>query len=249
MIGEDGRIEGRNAVTEALRAERPISKLYTSKGNSDSALRHIISEARKAGIVVVEVDRRKLDAMSVSGAHQGVIAIASVKEYCTTADILEIAKERGESPFIVVCDELSDEHNLGAVIRTCEAAGVHGVIIPKRRSASLTATIAKTSAGAVEHMAVARVPNIVAALEELKKNGVWIYGTAADGSADLWDTNLTGGVAIVVGSEGDGIRRLVKEKCDFIISIPMRGKISSLNVSASAAIVIYEALRQRRSEQ
>jgi 23S rRNA (guanosine2251-2'-O)-methyltransferase len=238
-------IEGRNAVIEALRAGRTIDKIFIQRGETDKALGHIASKAREAGIVVVDADRRKLDGMSSTHAHQGVIALAAVREYCTVADILAIAAERGEPPFVLVCDELSDPHNLGAVIRTAEAAGVHGVIIPKRRSAGLTAIVDKTSAGAVEHMAVARVANLTAALRELKDVGVWVYGTAAEGASPLWQTDLKGPIAIVVGSEGDGIGRLVRENCDFLVSIPMRGQVSSLNVSAAAAVLVYEALRQR----
>jgi len=241
----EGMIEGRNAVIEALRAGRAIDKIYLAKGETDAALGHIASSARAAGAVVVETDRRKLDAMSVTKAHQGVIAFASVKEYVTVENILQIAADRGEPPFLVICDEISDHHNLGAIIRTAEAAGVHGVIIPKRRSAGMTAVVEKTSAGAVEHMAVARVANLTAAIKDLQKRGVWIYGTAADGDALLWETDLRGSVAFVIGSEGDGMSRLVSENCDFKLRIPMVGKISSLNASASAAIVLYEALRQR----
>jgi len=241
-----GVIEGRNAVVEALRAGRVLDKVYIAKGDTDSALAHIASKARAAGAVVVDADRRKLDEMSVTHAHQGVIAVAAVKEYVGIEDILELARERGEDPFIIVCDELSDPHNLGAVIRTAEAAGAHGIIIPKRRSAGLTAIVEKTSAGAVEHMAVARVSNLASALRELKKAGVWIYGTAAGASAAIWDTDLTGAVAIVIGSEGTGMSRIVAENCDFTLEIPMFGEVSSLNASVSAAIVMYEAVRQRR---
>ena len=241
----EGMIEGRNAVTEALRAGRPIDKIFIAKGETDAALGHIASKARSAGTVVVETDRRKLDAMSVTGAHQGVIALASVKEYVSVADILRIAEEKGEPPFLVICDEISDHHNLGAIIRTAEAAGVHGVIIPKRRSAGITAVVSKTSAGAVEYMPVARVANITATIQELKKSGVWIYGTAADGESPLWSTDLRGPAAFVIGSEGEGMSRLVAENCDFKLSIPMHGQVSSLNASASAAVVIYEVLRQR----
>lgn len=240
-----GYIEGRNAVQEALRAGRPLDKVYIAKGETDSTLAKIASKAREAGSVVVEADRRRLDFMSATGAHQGVIAVAAIKEYSTIEDILKIAEDRGERPFIIVCDEVSDGHNLGAIIRTAEAAGAHGVIIPKRRSAGLTAIISKTSAGAVEYIAVARVPNITAALNELKEHGVWVYGTAANGEAGLWNTDMTGAMAIVIGSEGEGMSRLVSDTCDFRISIPMSGQVSSLNASASAAIVIYEAVRQR----
>ena len=238
-------IEGRNAVMEALRAGRAIDKLYISKGEVDKTLGHIASKAREKGIVVVECDRRKLDFMSQTHAHQGVIALAAVRDYCSVEDLFAIAAERGEAPFFIVCDEISDGHNLGAIIRSAECAGAHGVIIPKRRSAGLTAVVDKASAGAAEHMAVARVPNIPAALKELKERGVWVYGTAADGASDLWHTDFSGPIALVIGSEGDGMGRLVRECCDFIVSLPMKGRVSSLNASATAAITMYEILRQR----
>lgn len=241
-----GYIEGRNAVNEALKAERPIDKLFVAKGETDATLARLIAKAKEAGTVIVETDRRKLDTMSTTGAHQGIIGIASVKEYVTIEDILKIAEERGEDPFIIICDEISDSHNLGAIIRTAETAGAHGVIIPKRRSAGIGAIVSKTSAGAVEYMAVSRVPNISAAIKELKEHGIWVYGTTAGGDSALWETDMTGPIAIVIGSEGDGMTRLVEENCDFKLSIPMMGKISSLNASASAAIVIYEVVRQRR---
>ena len=243
----DGIIEGRNAVIEALRAGESIDKIYLQKGETDKTLGHIASTARSAGVVVVEADRRKLDAMSRTHAHQGVIALAAVREYVAVEEILHIAEERGEAPLLVVCDEISDPHNLGAIIRTAECAGAHGVIIPKRRSAGLTAVVGKTSAGAVAHMAVARVPNIPSLLKDLKKQGIWIFGTAAEGSTALYDADLKGPAAVVIGSEGDGMSRLVSENCDFLVSIPMRGKISSLNASAAAAILLYEPVRQRLS--
>ena len=238
-------IEGRNAVTEALRAGRSIDKIYIAKGEVDKALGHIASRARDMGIVVVEADRRKLDAMSVTHAHQGVVAMAAVKEYCSVDDILAIAAERGEAPFVILCDEISDPHNLGAILRTAECVGAHGVIIPKRRSAGLTSIVDKTSAGAAEHMAVARVPNLPAAIKELKDKGLWIYGTTMDAPASLWDTDFTGPACIVIGSEGDGMGRLVTEQCDFLVRIPMRGKVNSLNASAAASVLMYEVLRQR----
>ena len=241
----DGVIEGRNAVIEALRVGTAIDKIYIAKGETDKTLGHIASRARDAGIVVVEADRRKLDFMSQTHAHQGVIALAAVKEYCTVDDIFEVANERGEQPFIIICDEISDPHNLGAIIRSAECAGAHGVIIPKRRSAGLTSIVDKSSAGAAEHMAIARVPNLPAAIKDIKARGVWVYGTAAGGQSDLWHTDLSGAVALVIGSEGDGMGRLVSESCDFIISLPMRGKVSSLNASTAAAITMYEVLRQR----
>ena len=241
----DGVIEGRNAVIEALRAGTAIDKIYLQKGETDKTLGHIASKARSAGAVVVEADRRKLDAMSRTHAHQGVIALTSVREYAGVEDILQAAADKGEPPLLVVCDELSDPHNLGAVIRTAECAGAHGVIIPKRRSAGLTAVVAKTSAGAVSHVPVARVPNLPALLNDLKKRGVWIFGTAANGTTSLYDADLKGPAAIVIGREGDGMSRLVTESCDFLVSIPMRGKLNSLNASAAAAILLYESVRQR----
>ena len=241
----DGVIEGRNAVIEALRAGTAIDKIYIMKGETDSALGHIASAAREKGIVVVDADRRKLDGMSRTHSHQGVIALAAVREYASVDDILNAAREKGENPLIVVCDELSDPHNLGAVIRTADAAGAHGVIIPKRRSAGLTAVVAKTSAGAVSHLPVARVANLPACLKELKQQGIWVFGTAADGDTPLYQADLKGPAAIVIGSEGTGMGRLVAETCDFKVSIPMRGKLNSLNASAAAAIVLYEAVRQR----
>lgn len=245
QAGADGLIEGRNAVIEALRAGTAIDKVYIARGETDATLGHIASKARQAGAVVVEADRKKLDFMSATHAHQGVIAVAAVREYVEVDDILAIAREKGEAPLIVVCDELSDPHNLGAVIRTAECAGAHGVIIPKRRSAGLTAVVAKTSAGAVAHLPVARVPNLTACLKELKDQGVWVFGTAADGDTSLYQADLKGPAAIVIGSEGDGMGRLVAETCDFKVSIPMKGKLNSLNASAAAAILLYEAVRQR----
>ena len=238
-------IEGRNAVMEALRAGRAIDKLFINRGEVDRTLGHIASTARDKGVVVVECDRRKLDFMSQTHAHQGVIAVCAVREYCSVDDILAIAGERGETPFVIVCDEISDGHNLGAIIRSAECAGAHGVIIPKRRSAGLTAVVDKASAGAAEHMAIARVPNLPAAIRELKERGLWVYGTAADGASDLWHTDFTGPLALVIGSEGDGMGRLVAESCDYIVSLPMKGQVSSLNASAAAAITMYEILRQR----
>ena len=224
----DGIIEGRNAVIEALRAGGAIDKIYLQKGETDRTLGHIASTARAAGVVVVEADKRKLDAMSRTHAHQGVIALAAVREYVTVESILAAAA-----------------HNLGAIIRTAECAGAHGVVIPKRRSAGLTAVVAKTSAGAVAHMPVARVPNIPTLLKDLKKQGVWVFGTAAEGTTSLYEADLKGPAAIVIGSEGDGMTRLAMENCDFLVSIPMRGKLNSLNASAAAAILLYEAVRQR----
>ena len=245
QMDAEGVIEGRNAVTAALRSGVAIDKLYIAKGETDRTLGRIAAEAKRSGVVVVEADRRKLDAMSATHSHQGVIAVAAAKEYSTVEDMLKAAEDRGEKPLLVVCDEISDPHNLGAIIRTAECAGAHGVIIPKRRSAGLTAVVAKTSAGAVSYMPVARVPNIPALLKDLQKQGVWIFGTAAEGTTTLYSADLRGPAAIVIGSEGDGMSRLVREGCDFLVSIPMKGQISSLNASAAAAILLYEAVRQR----
>ena len=243
----DGIIEGRNAVIEALRAGTAIDKIYLAKGETDKTLGHIASRAREAGVVVVvEADRRKLDAMSRTHSHQGVIALAAVREYVSVQSILDAAAAKGEPPLLVVCDEISDPHNLGAILRTAECAGAHGLIIPKRRSAGLTAIVGKTSAGAVSYLPVARVANLTSVLKDLKKQGVWIFGTAAGASTDLYSADLKGPAAIVIGSEGDGMSRLVAENCDFLVSIPMKGHISSLNASAAAAILLYEAVRQRR---
>lgn len=240
----DGVIEGRNAVIEALRAGENIDKIFIQKGETDKTLGHIASKARAAGIVVVDADKRKLDGMSRTHAHQGVIALAAMREYVSVEDILEKAAEKGEKPLIVICDEISDPHNLGAIIRTAECAGAHGVIVPKRRSATLNYTVDKTSAGALEYLPVARVSNLPACMEELKERGVWIYGTDMEG--ETWcQTDLTGPVALVVGNEGKGMGRLVREKCDFILSLPMSGNIQSLNASVAAGIVMYEVNRQR----
>ena len=241
----EGIIEGRNAVTEALRSGVNIDKVFIAKGEIDSALKHIASKARAAGAAVVEADRRKLDSMSLTHSHQGVIAMAAYADYVTMDEILGIAKKRGEEPMIVLCDEISDPHNLGAIIRTCEASGAHGVVIPKRRSAGLNATVAKASSGAIFHIAIARVTNLTSAIKELKKAGVWIFAATMDGEKTVWESDFKSATAFVIGSEGTGISRLVGENCDYRVSIPMSGKISSLNASVSAAVLLYEAFRQR----
>lgn len=238
-------LEGRNSVLEALRAGRTIDKIYLSSGDSDHGLVRIAALAKQAGIVVTRVDRRKLDQMSVTHAHQGVIATAAAHSYCSVEDILRFAEEKGEPPLIVICDEVSDPHNLGAIIRTAECVGAHGLIIPKRRSAGLSAVVSKASAGAVEYLPIAKVSNLVQTIEQLKKEGVWIYGTAASGSSSLYETDFSGPAALIIGSEGDGMSRLVSEQCDFRVSIPMKGHIDSLNASAAAAVLLYEVLRQR----
>lgn len=242
----EGMLEGRNAVTEALRSGRTIDKVFIAAGDTDRNLARLAAQAKEAGAVVVPVDRRKLDQMSQTRAHQGIIAQAAAHAYATLDDVFALAQERGEEPLIVVCDELSDPHNLGAILRSGECAGAHGVVIPKRRSVALTPVVAKASAGAVEYMPVVRVANIPAALKEMQERGVWVYGTAADGEKELYDADFKGGTAIVIGNEGVGMGRLVRETCDVLVRVPMKGKISSLNASATAAILLYEAVRQRR---
>lgn len=241
----EGQLEGRNALTEALRSGRTVDKVFIAAGEIDRGLQRLAAEAKDAGAVVVPVDRRKLDAMSTTHSHQGVIALVAAHEYATIDDILEEAAARGETALIVICDELSDPHNLGAIMRSAECAGAHGVIIPKRRSVGLTATVAKASAGAVEYMKVARVTNINNAINELKEKGVWVFGTAAEGSVPMYKADLTGPAAIVIGNEGDGMSPLVRKNCDMLVHIPMKGRISSLNASAAASILLYEAVRQR----
>ena len=243
----EGQLEGRNALTEALRSGRTIDKVFVASGDTDRALQRLAAQAKEAGAVVLPVDRRKLDAMSVTHAHQGVIALAAAHEYVSIDDMLAEAAARGEPPLLVICDELTDPHNLGAILRSAECAGAHGVIIPKRRSVGLTAAVAKASAGAIEYMKVARVGNLNAAIGELKEKGVWIFGTAAEGSVPMYQADLTGPAALVIGSEGDGISPLVRKNCDMTVHIPMRGRISSLNASAAASILLYEAVRQRRN--
>ncbi len=237
-------IAGRNAVSEALRAGRTIDSLYVQRGEKSGALVSLIAKAKAAGIPIKEADPRKLDHLCGGAAHQGVVAVAAVKEFSTVEEIFALARERNEPPFLVICDELEDPHNLGAVIRTAECAGAHGVVIPKRRSVGLTYAVGKASAGAVEHLPVARVQNLAALLEELKQKGVWIYAADMDGSP--WcETDLTGPLALVIGSEGRGVGRLIKEKSDFVVSLPMKGQVNSLNASVAAGILCYEVCRQR----
>ena len=241
----EGQLEGRNALQEALRSGRTIDKVFIADGEIDRGLQRLAAEAKEAGAVVVPVDRRKLDVMSTTRAHQGVIALVAAHLYYSIDHILEEAASRGETPLIIICDELSDPHNLGAILRSAECAGAHGVIIPKRRSVGLTATVAKASAGAIEYMKVAKVGNINNAIAELKEKGVWIYGTAAEGSIPMYKADLTGPTAIVIGNEGDGMSPLVRKNCDVMVHIPMKGHITSLNASAAASILLYEAVRQR----
>lgn len=237
-------IFGRNSVAEAIKAGRPLDSVLVVKGERSGSVPKILADAKNAGIPIKEVDRKKLDYMCGHGNHQGIIAVGAVKEYSSVDDIFALAEERGEAPFIIVCDEIEDPHNLGAIIRTAEAAGAHGVIVPKRRSASLSFAVAKTSAGAVEFMHVARVTNIPQTLDELKERGVWVYCADMDGET-FYNANLKGAAALVIGSEGKGVGRLVKEKCDVVLSMPMKGKINSLNASVAAGILMYEISKQR----
>ena len=236
-------IVGRNAVLEALRSGRALDSLWVAKGERGGSLGLICGMCRERGIPIKEADQRKLSAVGGPN-HQGAIAFAACKEYATLEDLWERVEQSGEPPFFIVCDELEDAHNLGAILRSAEAAGCHGLIIPKRRSVGLTSTVYKTSAGAVEYMPVVRVSNITETLKLLKKRGVWVYGLDMDG--ENWcQTDFTGSVALVVGSEGRGISRLVKQHCDAIVSLPMRGKINSLNASVACGIMVYEVARQR----
>ena len=237
-------IIGRNAVFEAIKSGREIDRLFVQRGEQNPAVKRLISMAREKGAVIKEVDSKKLDFMSGGGVHQGVALSAAAHEYSTVEDILNKAAEKNEKPFIIICDGVEDTHNLGAVIRTADAAGAHGVIIPKRRSASLNFTVGKTSAGALEYVPVARVANLASTIDELKEKNIWIYGADMDGS-DYRSVDYSGGVALVIGSEGRGMSRLVREKCDFIVSLPMKGKINSLNASVAAGILMYEAASHR----
>ncbi len=237
-------IFGRNSVAEAIKSGRPLDSVMVARGDRSGSIPKIVADAKKAGIVIKEVDAKKLDFICGHNNHQGIAAMGAVKEYSSVEDIFATAEERNEPPFIIICDEIEDPHNLGAIIRTAEAAGAHGVIIPKRRSASLSFTVAKTSAGAVEFMHVARVTNIPQTIDELKKRGVWVYCADMDGEP-FYKSNLKGAIALVIGSEGNGVGRLVKEKCDVTLSMPMKGKINSLNASVAAGILMYEVSRQR----
>ena len=243
MIRDDDKkpdlLIGRNAVTEALKSDREIDTLILMRNNNNPALSRLASMAKEKGAVVKEVDSKKLDFMCGGANHQGVAAYVAAHEYSSIDEIFAYAEEKGEAPFIVVCDEIEDPHNLGAIIRTAECAGVHGVIIPKRRSASLNFTVGKTSAGALEYMRVARVSNLASTIDELKEKGCWVYGADMDGT-DYKKTDFSGAVVLVIGSEGKGIGKFIRQKCDAIVSLPMKGNINSLNASVAAGILMYE---------
>ena len=242
---QENKIEGRNAVMEALRSGRSVDKLYVLDGCQDGPVRSIIRAARKGDTIVNFVEKSRLDQLSETGHHQGVIAITASYNYATVEDILEHARSKGESPFIFLLDNIEDPHNLGAIIRTANLAGAHGVIIPKRRAAGLTATVARTSAGALNYTPVAKVTNMAATIEKLKKEGLW-FVCADMGGTCMYDLDLKGAIGLVIGNEGDGVSKLVRDKCDFIASIPMKGDIDSLNASVAAGVLAYEIVRQRR---
>ena len=241
-------IEGRNAVLEALRAGRPVDRLYVQDGCKDGPVQTIIREARKHDTLIQFVARERLNQMSQTGHHQGVIAQAAAWEYAQVEDMLELARQKGEDPFLLLLDNVEDPHNLGAIIRTANLAGAHGVIIPKRRAVGLTATVARTSAGALSYTPVARVTNLVKTMQDLKEKGLWFVCADMDGEV-MYDLNLTGPIGLVIGNEGEGVGRLVKENCDFTASIPMRGDIDSLNASVAAGVLSYEIVRQRLGKQ
>ena len=238
------RIEGRHSVLEALRAGSLIERLFVQKGCQDGPINSILREARKHDTLVNFVAKERLDQMSETGKHQGVIASAAAYAYAEVEDMLKLAEEKGEPPFLFLLDDIEDPHNLGAIIRTANLAGAHGVIIPKRRAVGLTATVARTSAGALNYTPVAKVTNLSATIEELKEKGLW-FVCADMGGTTMYDLNLTGPIGLVIGNEGDGVSRLVKEKCDFVASIPMKGEIDSLNASVAAGVLAYEIVRQR----
>ncbi|MBO7150174.1 MAG: 23S rRNA (guanosine(2251)-2'-O)-methyltransferase RlmB [Clostridia bacterium] len=239
-------VVGRNALRELLRSEKDIDKIFVLKGERDGSLAQLLFQAKEKKIPIIETERVRLEKMAGSGSHQGVVCAVAEQNYATVDDILALAQERGEKPLVVVCDGIEDPHNLGAIIRSAECMGAHGVIIPKRRAVGLTAVVSKASAGALAHLPVAKVANIPTLLEDLKEKGLWIYAADMDG-APYYDTDLTGACAIVLGAEGAGVSRLVKERCDFVVSIPQHGKVNSLNVSNAAAVILCEAARRRHT--
>lgn len=240
----DSLVIGRNAVTELLKSGKEIENVLIAKGEREGSINRIISLCKEKKVVIKNVDRKKLDFLAPGGNHQGVVANIPAHEYSTVDDILAYAENKGEAPFIIMCDEIEDSHNLGAIIRTAEACGAHGIIIPKRRNVGLNYIVAKTSCGALEYMKVARVTNLASTIDELKKKNIWIY--AADMDGQRWDkTDFSGGCCLVVGSEGNGIGRLIKEKCDVTVSLPMMGKVNSLNASVAAGVLMYEITKQR----
>lgn len=241
---DENTVVGRNAVKELLSGTRDVEKIYISEGEREGSINLLIGIAGERGIPIMEVSRAKLDSIAMGERHQGIIAIAAERNYSSIDDMLELARERGEAPFVVVLDGIEDPHNLGAIIRSAECAGAHGIIIPKRRAVGLTSTVAKSSAGAIEHMLIAKVTNLPTTIDELKEKGFWLYAADMDGSL-YYETDMSGSVAVVLGSEGFGISRLVKEKCDFTVSIPMRGQVNSMNVSCAASVIFAEVAKER----
>jgi 23S rRNA (guanosine2251-2'-O)-methyltransferase len=242
-----GTVIGRNAVRELLKSGRDIDKIFVQRGEREGSIVVLVAEAIERGIPVIETEKAKLDQLSARAPHQGIVALAAEKEYCEVEDILAIAEERGEPPLIVISDGITDPHNLGALIRCAEGVGAHGLIIPKRRAVGLTPAVSKASAGAIEHLAIAKVANIASTVEMLKKKGIWTYAAEAGGAA-YYDTDMSVPCAVVLGSEGEGVSELVKKKCDYIVSIPMYGKVNSFNVSTAAAVILAEASRQQRQK-
>lgn len=241
----DDQVEGRNAVLELLESGKDINKIFITKGDRHGSINKIIAIAKERKIIIVEKEKRKMDEMAQNENYQGVIAIVPPFEYCEIEDIIKFAEEKEENPFVLILDGIEDTHNLGAIIRTAETAGVHGIIIPKRRAAAVNSTVSKVSCGAVEYMKVARVNNIADSIKKLKEAGLWICGTAVDGEKYYFDQDLTGPIGIVIGNEGKGMSDIAKKNCDFLVKIPMMGKIQSLNASVSTGIIVYEALKQR----
>lgn len=240
-------IAGKHPVLEALRSGRELNKIWIAEGSQKALTGPIVAEAKNRGIVIQYVDKRKLDSLAPGVTHQGVVAQAAAFNYAEVEDLLAIAEKRGETPFILLLDEIEDPHNLGSILRTAECTGVHGVVIPKRRSASLTATVLKTSAGAAEHVAVARVTNLAQTIDKLKEAGVWVAGTDVSAAQDVYGMKFDMPLALVIGNESKGMGRLIKEKCDFLVKLPMLGQLNSLNASVAAGVLMYEVVRQRRS--
>ena len=245
VIEFDDQIEGRNAIIELLESKKDINKIYIAKGDRHGSINKIISMAKENKVIIVEKDRRQMDQMSQTQNHQGVIAIVPPFEYCEIEEILENAKEKQEDPLIIILDGIEDPHNLGSIIRTAETAGVHGIVIPKRRAVGVNSTVNKVSSGAVQHMKIARVTNVCDTIDKFKREGLWICGTDIDTQKYYYNQDLTGPIGIVIGNEGNGISEKVKKNCDFLVKIPMKGKVTSLNASVSTGIVIYEAVKQR----
>ena len=240
----EDKIIGRNPVMEAIRAGHEIDKIFVKKGAAEGSIVSIIKKAKERGIIVTETEKQKLDAMAEGANNQGIVALAAVCPYASVGDILQRAEEKGKPPFVIICDKITDPHNLGSIIRTANCVGADGIIVPKRNSVGLSAVVSKTAAGALEYTPVAKVTNIARTIDELKDKGLWIAGADMDGE-NMYQSNLTGAIGLVIGSEGEGISRLVREKCDFLVSIPMYGEINSLNASVAAAVMMYEISRQR----